>query len=89
MDVHSAPVVTPLQKGTMARCMNCMVRDFPHPSQWVWGSVVSFSLYELGLGRISAANGFCAVTLHVLLVITGSIARSANLPVFSLLRGRF
>jgi len=63
MDVHSAPAVIPSQR-----------------EQWrgVWGGISPSQPmglgkrcelqppYELGLGRISAANGFCALTLHVL-----------------------
>ena len=60
------------------------IRDFHHAS--ITAELFQHRLYIVpsAILRLTQSHDFYEVT-----VITGSIARSANLPVFSLLRGRF
>jgi len=45
---------------------------------------------KLILTTITLVERHCDAELyHIFMIFTGSIARSANLPVFNLLRGRF
>jgi len=59
-------------------------------SRWVFGVKLSEDdIAEIeGLRYVATATSF-GTKIDITCFVTGSIARSANLPVFNLLRGRF
>jgi len=66
----------------MSTCDNCVLKNFQPPFARLGTGTTTNALAELIFLILM-------LIFYFITCITGSIARSANLPVFSLLRGRF